>query len=86
MLCGYNTASFESHLRGSSIKMEPDEARDRALFQHKLVMQAHSYTNSCFSVSVARCGLDDGKYDLIDGSCITGLRGWIIAEGRDYLR
>ena len=43
-------------------------------------MQAHSYTNSCFSVSAARCGMDDGKYDLIGGSCITGPQGEIIAE------
>ncbi|SMY28650.1 unnamed protein product [Zymoseptoria tritici ST99CH_1A5] len=80
VLCGYNTAGFAPHLWGSSADMDPEEAREKALFHHKLVMQAHSYTNACFSVSAARCGLDDGKYDLIGGSCITGPEGEIIAE------
>ncbi|GKT87719.1 carbon-nitrogen hydrolase [Colletotrichum tofieldiae] len=80
VLCGYNTAGFAPHLWGSSASMDPDEARRKALFHHKLVMQAHSYTNACFSISAARCGLDDGKYDLIGGSCITGPEGELIAE------
>ncbi|CCF33494.1 carbon-nitrogen hydrolase [Colletotrichum higginsianum] len=80
VLCGYNTAGFAPHLWGSSADMDPDEARSKALFHHKLVMQAHSYTNACFSISAARCGLDDGKYDLIGGSCITGPEGELIAE------
>ncbi|KAK7546383.1 carbon-nitrogen hydrolase [Phyllosticta citricarpa] len=80
VLCGYNTAGFAPHLWGSDKNMDPDEAREKALFHHKLVMQAHSYTNACFSVSAARCGLDDGKYDLIGGSCITGPEGELLAE------
>ncbi|KAK1596667.1 carbon-nitrogen hydrolase [Colletotrichum navitas] len=80
VLCGYNTAGFAPLLWGSSASMDPDEARQKALFHHKLVMQAHSYTNACFSISAARCGLDDGKYDLIGGSCITGPEGELIAE------
>lgn len=80
VLCGYNTAGFAPQLWGSSVNIDPDEARNKALLQHKLVMQAHSYTNSCFSISAARCGLDDGKYSLIGGSCITGPGGEIIAE------
>ncbi|KAF9880819.1 carbon-nitrogen hydrolase [Colletotrichum karsti] len=80
VLCGYNTAGFAPHLWGSSADMDPEEARKKAMFHHKLVMQAHSYTNACFSVSAARCGLDDGKYDLIGGSCITGPEGEIVAE------
>ncbi|GJD04105.1 carbon-nitrogen hydrolase [Colletotrichum higginsianum] len=73
VLCGYNTAGFAPHLWGSSADMDPDEARSKALFHHKLVMQAHSYTNACFSISAARCGLDDGN-------CITGPEGELIAE------
>ncbi|KAH0429139.1 carbon-nitrogen hydrolase [Colletotrichum camelliae] len=80
VLCGYNTAGFAPHLWGSSADMDPEVAREKAVFHHKLVMQAHSYTNACFSVSAARCGMDDGKYDLIGGSCITGPEGEIIAE------
>ncbi|KAF2089408.1 carbon-nitrogen hydrolase [Saccharata proteae CBS 121410] len=82
VLCGYNTAGFAPHLWGSSKDADPDEAREKALFHHKLVMQAHSYTNACFSVSAARCGLDDGKYDLIGGSCITGPEGEILTESK----
>lgn len=78
--CGYNTAGFAPHLWGSDKAMDPDEARRKALFHHKLVMKAHSYTNACFSVSAARCGLDDGRYDLIGGSCITGPEGELLAE------
>ncbi|KAL0256539.1 hypothetical protein SLS55_008934 [Diplodia seriata] len=78
--CGYNTAGFAPHLWGSDKSMSPDAARAKALFHHKLVMQAHSYTNACFSVSAARCGLDDGRYDLIGGSCITGPEGELLAE------
>ncbi|OJD40656.1 carbon-nitrogen hydrolase [Diplodia corticola] len=78
--CGYNTAGFAPHLWGSDKSMSPDDARRKALFHHKLVMQAHSYTNACFSVSAARCGLDDGRYDLIGGSCITGPEGELLAE------
>ena len=45
-------------------------------------MQCHSYTNSTFSVSSARCGLDDGKYPLIAGSTIVNPDGCIIAESK----
>jgi predicted amidohydrolase len=45
-------------------------------------MQAHSYTNACFSVSAARCGLDDDKYDLVGGSTIIGPDGKIQAESK----
>lgn len=33
--------------------------------QHLLVMQCHSYTNACWSISSARCGYDDGVYGMI---------------------
>ena len=45
-------------------------------------MQCHSYTNATFSVSSARCGLDDGKYPLIGGSTIVNPDGKIIAESK----
>ncbi|KAF2786840.1 carbon-nitrogen hydrolase [Melanomma pulvis-pyrius CBS 109.77] len=80
VFCGYNTAGFAPHLWGTSTDQDPKEADAMALFHHKLVMQAHSYTNSCFSVSAARCGWDDGKYNLIAGSTIVGPDGKIIAE------
>lgn len=81
-LCGYNTAGFAPDLWGSDKNADPKVAQQTALFHHKLVMQHGSYTNATFSVSAARCGLDDGKYDLIGGSCITGPEGNILAEAK----
>lgn len=63
--------------------MTPEEAEENAMFQHKLVMQSNSYMNSCFSVSAAKAGLEDGKYDLIGGSCITSPEGRILAEAKE---
>ncbi|EFX03078.1 n-carbamyl-d-amino acid amidohydrolase [Grosmannia clavigera kw1407] len=84
VLVGYNTPGFAPHLYGGSAAEATTEERARAteqaLFQHRLVMQAHSYTNACFSVCAARAGLDDGRYDLIAGSCIVGPEGNILAE------
>jgi Asp/Glu/hydantoin racemase/predicted amidohydrolase len=80
VLVGFNTAGFAPQMWGASPDVGPQEARAEAVFYHKLVMQAHSYTNACFSVSAARCGLDDGKYDLVGGSTIVGPDGKIMAE------
>lgn len=80
VFCGYNTAGYAPELWGWDEAQDPDEARRLATFQHKLSMQSHSYTNACFSVSAARCGLDDGKYDLVGGSCIVDPEGRILAE------
>ncbi|KAF2254715.1 carbon-nitrogen hydrolase [Trematosphaeria pertusa] len=77
---GYNTPGWAPQMWGISADQDPKTARAEAIFHHKLVMQAHSYTNACFSVSAARCGLDDGKYDLVGGSTIVGPDGKIIAE------
>ncbi|KAI8938685.1 hypothetical protein NX059_004552 [Plenodomus lindquistii] len=79
---GFNTPGFAPQMWGTSAEQTPAEAREEAIFHHKLVMQAHSYTNSCFSVSAARCGLDDGKYDLVGGSTIIGPDGKIIVESK----
>ncbi|KXL45992.1 MAG: hypothetical protein FE78DRAFT_107205 [Acidomyces sp. 'richmondensis'] len=43
---------------------------------------AHLYMHACFSISSARCGLDDGKYDLIGGSAIVNLESHIIAQAK----
>jgi Asp/Glu/hydantoin racemase/predicted amidohydrolase len=82
VLCGYNTAGWAPELWGSSKDQDPAEAERTALFHHKLVMQAHSYTNATFSVSAARCGMDDGKYSMIAGSCIVGPEGNVLAESK----
>ncbi|KAL5334017.1 carbon-nitrogen hydrolase [Aspergillus crustosus] len=80
VLCGYNTNGFAPQFWGQSQDMTKEEAEAFSLFHHKLVMQAHSYTNATFSVSSARCGLDDGEYPLIGGSTIVDPEGRIIAE------
>ncbi|KAF2729163.1 carbon-nitrogen hydrolase [Polyplosphaeria fusca] len=82
VFCGYNTTGYAPHLWGTNLQQDPQEAAANALFHHKLVMQAHSYTNACFSVSAARCGWDDGKWNLIAGSTIVGPDGKIMAESQ----
>ena len=62
--------------------MSPEKAKEEALFHSRLVQQANSYMNACFSISSARCGLDDGKYDLIAGSSIVSPEGHVIAEAQ----
>ena len=82
VLCGYNTAGWAPDLWGTRKPMTQEEADKDAVFHHKLVMQGNSYMNSCFSVSAAKAGLEDGKYDLIGGSCITSPEGHILAEAK----
>jgi predicted amidohydrolase len=82
VLCGYNTVGWAPDLWGTRKPMTPQQAEEEALFHHKLVMQANSYMNSCFSISAAKAGLEDGKHDLIGGSCITSPEGHILAEAK----
>lgn len=78
---GYNTGANMSHLWGSK-PMSPEEAEKEALFHSRLVQRANSYMNACFSISAARCGSDDGKYDLIAGSSICNPEGHVVAEAK----
>ena len=80
ILCGYNTVSLALDQGGARKTMTAEEGEAEALFHHKLVMQANSYMNSCFSLSAAKAGLEDGKHGLIGGSCITSPGGKILAE------
>lgn len=82
VLCGYNTAGFAPDLWGSDKNQDPKQAEADAMFYHELVMQSNSYMNATFSVCAARCGMDDGKYSLIGGSCIVGPQGSILAEAK----
>lgn len=81
LMFGYNTGANMSHLWGSK-PMTPEQAKAEALFHSRLVQQANSYMNACFSISSARCGLDDGKYDLIAGSSIVDPEGHVVAEAK----
>ena len=80
ILCGYNTASYAHDLLEAKKPITKEQAEEDALFHHRLVMQSTSYVNACFSVSAARCGLDDGKWDLIGGSGVVGPDGRILVE------
>lgn len=84
MLCGYNTTSWAPLLHGKtgSKSQSREQSKADAYFHHKLVMQSNSYTNSCFSICAARCGMDDNEFGLIGGSCIVGPDGRIVAEAR----
>ncbi|KAI9822608.1 MAG: hypothetical protein M1827_000327 [Pycnora praestabilis] len=82
VLCGFNTAGWAPHLWGTRKPMTREQAEEEALFHHRLVMQSNSYMNSCFSISSARAGKDDGKYDLIGGSAIVDPQGHIVAEAK----
>ncbi len=85
VLCGYNTPGYAPQLYGAKSAASAEDiaaAREKNYFHHRLVMQAFSYTNSCYGVSAARAGMDDGKYDLIGGSCITGPDGEVLAEAK----
>jgi predicted amidohydrolase len=82
VMCGYNTTSWAPDLFGFRETMSRQEAIDEAMFQHKLVMEANSYMNSCFSISAARCGMDDGKFGMIGGSAIVAPTGHTLAMAK----
>ncbi|KAK2808294.1 hypothetical protein FQN50_004853 [Emmonsiellopsis sp. PD_5] len=81
IMCGYNTPNFAPDLYGEP-DMDIHAAEKDAYFHHKLVMEYNSYANSCYSISAARSGLDDGKYGLIGGSAIVDPTGRTIAEAK----
>ncbi|KIW18112.1 hypothetical protein PV08_02400 [Exophiala spinifera] len=81
MLCGYNTTAWAPELLGTNKKISTKEkAKTEALFHNQLSLTYNSYANSCFSINVAKCGLEDGKYPLIGGSCIVDCDGEVVVE------
>lgn len=83
ILCGYNTPAYAPDLYGQEKSaMSVDEMEAESYFQHKLVMEANSYMNSCFSIHAARAGVDDGKYALIGGSGIVSPQGHTLAVAK----
>ena len=73
VLIGYNTPSFNSQ-KGS-------EGPEKRLFHNRLAVQAGAYQNSCWVVSVAKAGDEDG-FPLIGGSLIVDPDGVIVAEAK----
>ena len=83
VLCGYNTTGWAPDLLGTNRKIKTKEdAYNEALFHNLLSIQHGSYTNACFSINVARCGMDDGKHPLIGGSCIVDPDGEVIVKAK----
>ncbi|CAN8104894.1 unnamed protein product [Discula destructiva] len=76
MLDGYNTTAYAPQYDGT-----PEEQEAEALFHHRLSCQSGSYTNACFSVNVAKCGIEDGG-SLIAGSVIFDPNGRVVAESK----
>ncbi len=73
VLIGYNTPSFNSQ-KGS-------EGPEKRLFHNRLAVQAGAYQNSCWVVSVAKAGDEDG-FPLIGGSLIVNPDGEVVVEAR----
>jgi predicted amidohydrolase len=81
--CGYNTTGWAPELLGTNPKLKTKEAAyNEAVFHHKLSCQHGSYTNACWSINVAKCGMEDGKFPLIGGSCIIDPDGEIVLEAK----
>jgi predicted amidohydrolase len=81
-MVGYNTPWNAKHLFGRRKPISDEQAEAEAYYHHKLVMEANSYMNACYSISAARTGYDDGKYDLISGSAIVSPNGYTIAQAK----
>jgi predicted amidohydrolase len=71
VLIGYNTPSVNS--------LKSAEGLQQRLFHNRLSAQAGAYQNSCWVVSVAKAGVEDGHH-LIGGSLIVNPDGEIVAE------
>ncbi|KAK5058841.1 hypothetical protein LTR84_011105 [Exophiala bonariae] len=83
LLCGYNTTAWAPDLIGNDEKTStPETAKAEALFHNKLSITYNSYANACFSINVAKCGVEDGKYPLIGGSCIVDCDGEVMIEAQ----
>ncbi|KEF54565.1 uncharacterized protein A1O9_09007 [Exophiala aquamarina CBS 119918] len=83
LLCGYNTTAWAPELIGTNEKTStPEKAKAEALFHNKLSITYNSYANACFSINVAKCGVEDEKYPLIGGSCIVDCDGEVVVEAQ----
>ncbi|WVR05524.1 hypothetical protein IAU60_002542 [Kwoniella sp. DSM 27419] len=82
LCCGYNTTAYAPRLWGGDQNISRERAYEEAMFHHKLVVQAHAYTNSMFCITAARAGIDDGIHPLIPGSMIVDPEGHIVAESQ----
>ncbi|KIV94269.1 hypothetical protein PV10_02052 [Exophiala mesophila] len=77
--CGYNTTAFATKATGEMVDMSAEEAEAEVLLHHKLSCQGNSYMNACFSINVAKTGVEDGN-PLVGGTIIVHPNGHIIQE------
>ena len=94
LLCGYNTTAWAPDLLGTHPSLtNKTEAKSEALFHSSLCAQAGSYQNACFSINVAKGGIEsqpeaahggnkDGMFELIAGSNIVDPDGKVIVEAK----
>lgn len=87
VLCGYNTTAWAPDLLGMHPTLtSPEAAKAEALFHNKLCIQAGSYQNACWSINVAKCGVEEddkgGRFPLIGGSCIVDPDGNVVVEAK----
>lgn len=76
ILDGYNTTAYAPQYDGT-----PEEQEDEALFHHHISCQSGSYTNACFSINTAKCGVEDGG-SLIAGTVIYDPNGHVVARSK----
>lgn len=76
ILEGYNTTAYAPQYDGT-----PEEQEAEALFHHNISCQGGSYTNACFSVNTAKCGVEDGG-GLIAGTVIYDPNGHVVAQSK----
>jgi predicted amidohydrolase len=83
VLCGYNTTSWAPELLGVNQKSTSREkTKEETLYHNKLSVTYNSYANACFSINVAKCGVEDGKYPMIGGSSIVDCDGEVVIEAK----
>jgi predicted amidohydrolase len=73
---GYNTTAWAPQYDGTK-----EEQQELAEYHHRLSCQAGSYQNALWSINVAKCGEEDGKW-LIGGSLIVDPHGRVVAESK----
>lgn len=72
---GYNTTADGTALFN---KVENKEVR---MYHSDLSTKSNAYCNSCFAVSVAKCGVEDDQ-ELIAGSLIVDPNGLVLAQAK----
>ncbi|VEU24176.1 DEKNAAC105447 [Brettanomyces naardenensis] len=80
VLIGYNTPTASKWLDGVDPGKAGIDSDKLAKHQNDICLMYNTYSNCCFSICSARCGIDDGKYGMISGSTIIDPNGIIIAK------